>query len=98
MTKNIKYLLFFLVLVLFVSCSFDNNSGIWSDGEKEKKRIAELEKKQNQKIEVIKIYSSEDTNLKEIPAVKSISLTKPKTNSSWKMSGLNTQNFLGKEY
>ena len=98
MTKKIKYLTFLLILNLFASCSFDNKSGIWSGSEVEKKRISELEKEQNRKIDVVKIYSTKSIFLKEIPAVKSISLIEPKTNSSWKMSGLNPQNFLGNIY
>ena len=42
----IKYLIFFLIFILFAGCSFDNKSGIWSGGEKEKKRISELEEDQ----------------------------------------------------
>ena len=98
MTKKIKYLTFLLILNLFASCSFDNKSGIWSGSEVEKKRISELEKEQNRKIDVVKIYSTKSIFLKEIPAVKSISLIEPKTNSSWKMSGFNPQNFLGNIY
>ncbi len=98
MIKKIKYLIFFLIFILFAGCSFDNKSGIWSGGEKEKKRVSELEKEQRRVIEVVKIYTSESFYSKEIPAVKSINLTEPKTNSSWKMSGLNPQNFVGNIY
>ena len=98
MIKKIKNLIFFLIFILFVNCSFDNKSGIWSGGEKEKKRISELEEDQGQIIDVVKIYTSESFYSKEITAVKSISLTKPKTNSSWKMSSLNLQNFIGNIY
>ena len=98
MNKEIKYLIFFLIFILFAGCSFDNKSGIWSGDEKEKKRISELEEDQGQIIDVVKIYASENFYSKEITAVKSISLTKPKTNSSWKMSSLNLQNFIGNIY
>ena len=98
MIKNIKYLIFFLIFILFASCSFDNKSGIWGGSEKEKIRVAELEKEQKLIIDVVRVYTSESTPSKEIPAVKSISLTEPKTNSSWKMSGLNLQNFVGNIY
>ena len=54
-----KNLIFFLILILLVNCSFDNKTGIWGGDKKEKRRIAELEKKQNQKIYTDKIYSSE---------------------------------------
>ena len=46
-----KNLIFFFVLILLVNCSFDNKTGIWSGGEDDKKRISELEKKQNQTID-----------------------------------------------
>ena len=98
MIKKMKYLIFFLIFILFVGCSFDNKSGIWSGGEKEKKRVSELEKEQNRVIDIVKVYTSKSISSKEIPAVKSISLTEPKTNSSWKMSGLNLQNFVGNIY
>ena len=98
MIKKIKYLIFFLIFILFASCSFDNKSGIWSGSEKEKRRVSELEKEQKRIIDIVKVYTSESFYSKEIPAVKSISLTEPKTNSSWKMSGLNLQNFVGNIY
>ena len=98
MTKKIKYLTFFLIFTLFSSCSFDNKTGIWSGSEEEKKRVSELEKGQNRVIDIVKVYTSETFYSKEIPAVKNIDLTEPKTNSSWKMSGSNLQNFVGNIY
>ena len=98
MIKKVKYLIFFLIFILFASCSFDNKSGIWSGSEKEKRKLSELEKEQRRVIDVVKVYTSENFYSKEIPAVKSISLTEPKKNSSWKMSGLNLQNFVGNIY
>ena len=98
MIKKIKYFFFFLIFILFASCSFDNKSGIWSESAKDKKKVSELEKEQSRIIDVVKVYTSESFYSKEIPAVKSISLTEPKTNSSWKMSGLNLQNFVGNIY
>ena len=97
MINKIKYLIFFLIFILFTSCSF-HKSEIWTGDKKEKKRISELEKEQSRTIDVVKVYTSESLYLKEIPAAKSISLTEPKTNSSWKMSGLNLQNFVGNIY
>ena len=47
---------------------------------------------------MVKVYTSENFYAEEIPPIKSINLTKPKTNSSWKMSGFNPQNFLGNIY
>ena len=98
MIKKVKYLIFFLIFILFASCSFDNKSGIWSGSEKVKKKVSKLEKEQRRIIDVVRVYTSETFFSKEIPAVKSVNLTKPKTNSFWKMSGLNLQNFVGNIY
>ena len=56
---NRKSLVFFLIFILLSNCSFDNKTGIWGGGEKEKRRISELEKKQKQILDVEKIYSSD---------------------------------------
>ena len=93
-----KNLIFFLILILLVNCSFDNKTGIWTGGEDEKRRIAELEEKQNQAIYTDKVYSSENVYSEEKALVKTISLSKPKKNLSWKMHGLNQQNLLGNIY
>ena len=93
-----KNLIFFLILILLVNCSFDNKTGIWSGGEDEKRRIAELEEKKNQAVYTDKIYSSENVYSEEKALVKTISLSKPKKNLSWKMHGLNHQNLLGNIY
>ena len=93
-----KNLIFFLIFILLNNCSFDNKTGIWGDSEKEKRKISELEKKQKQILDVEKIYSSDKIYLKEVPLTKNISLSNPKKNSSWKMSSLNHQNFLGNIY
>ena len=93
-----KKLIFFLVLILLVNCSFDNKTGIWSGDKDEKRRISELEKKQSRTISTDTIYSSENTYSEEKTLVKKISLSMPKKNLSWEMSGLNHQNFLGNIY
>ncbi len=93
-----KNLIFFLIFILLNNCSFDKKTGIWGESEKEKRKISELEKKQKQILDVEKIYSSDKIYLKEVPLTKNISLSKPKKNSSWKMSSLNYQNFLGNIY
>ena len=95
MIEKVKYLILFLIFILFANCSFDSKSGIWSGSEKEKKRVTELEKEQRNTIDVIKVYTSRSTYSTEVPAVKSVNLTEPKTNLSWKMSDLNLQNFVG---
>ena len=98
MSKKIKYFFFIITLGFLVNCSFDNKTGIWSGDKEEKERIAELERLQKQKINVVKIYTSENIYLKEIAATQNIKLSKPKTNTSWEMSGLNLQNFIGNLY
>ena len=93
-----KNLIFFLFLILLTNCSFDNKTGIWGGSKEEKRRIAELEKEQSQKISTEKIYSSEKIYLQKVLLTKNISLSIPKKNLSWKMSSLNHQNFLGNIY
>ncbi len=95
---NKKNLVFFLTFILLNNCSFDNKTGIWGAAEEEKRRISELEKKQKQIINVEKAYSSEKIYVKEILLTKSTSLSKPKKNLSWEMSGLNHQNLIGNIY
>ena len=58
MNRIIKYLTFLTIFTLFVSCSFDNKTGIWSGSEKEKKRVSKLEKDQENIAQIIKVYSS----------------------------------------
>ena len=55
-----KNLIFFLIFILLVNCSFDNKTGIWSGSKKEKRRISELEKEQKQIIDIERVYSSGD--------------------------------------
>ena len=95
MIKKKKNLIFFLIFVLFTNCSLDNKTGIWSGTEKEKKRIADLERQATQIKEVVKIYSSKKFYTEEIKPVNKIKLSTPKKNLSWKMPGLNEQNFIG---
>lgn len=94
--SKIKFIIFFLILLN--SCSLDNKTGIWSDEKKEKERIAELVSKQNQILQTNKIFSSENIYSIEKNLDRVISLSTPKKNSSWQMSGLNHQNFLGNIY
>ena len=93
-----KNLVFLLIFFFIINCSFDDKTGIWSGSKKEKKRIYQLEKEQRKIIDVTKIYSSDDVYSKEISLDQNISLSKPKKNLSWGMSGLNHQNFLGNIY
>ena len=92
-----KNLIFFLIFLLLLNCSFDKKTGIWSGNEKEKIRISEFEKEQETKV-VDSIYSSKSVYSKEISLTKKISISNPRKNLSWKMSSLNQQNFLGNIY
>ena len=93
-----KNLVFFLILILLVNCSFDTKTGIWTGEKNERKKVAELEKEQIRKKNIEKIYSIGNVYSLEKTLTKKIILSKPKKNSSWKMSGLNQQNFLGNIY
>ena len=93
-----KNLVFFLIIILLVNCSFDTKTGIWTGEKTEKKRIVELEKEQIRKKNIEIIYSTGKVYSLEKTLTKKIILSKPKKNSSWKMSGLNQQNFLGNIY
>jgi len=95
---NKKISILFLLFFVLSNCSFDTKTGIWGDSAKEKKRIAELEKKQKEIIKVQKVFSSDNFYNKEVSLKKNITLSKPKNNSSWLMSNLNYQNFLGNLY
>ena len=90
-----KYFLFILVFFLLPNCSFDSKTGIWGDKEKEILRSDEIAKRQKQIINVEKVYSSENINLKEKYLKKNITLSKPRNNTSWLSSSLNNQNLLG---
>ena len=96
--NRIINLIFFLLFILLVDCSFDDKTGIWIGSEEEKARIAQLEKGQNQNKNIVNIYSSEAIYYKEISLGRTISISNPKKNLSWKMSNLNHQNFLGNIY
>ena len=91
MNKYTKFIYPFLLLFLS-NCSFDNKSGIW-DGIDEIKRIAELEIQQS-KGNIIQVYSSKKSNLKEIPSNGIIKLNSSRKNDFWIMPGLNLQNNL----
>ena len=96
--RIMKYLSLFLAFIILVSCSFDNKTGIWSGSDEEKKQLSDLEKEQKQILDVVKIYSTQNTYTEEISYTKNLILSKPINQKSWKMSGLNLQNFLGHNY
>ena len=93
-----KNLVFFLILILLVNCSFDTKTGIWSGEKTEKRKVVELEKEQIREKNIKKIYSIGDEYSLEKTLTKKIILSKPQKNSSWQMPGLNHQNFLGNIY
>ena len=94
MIKKISYFFIIIIFILFVSCSFDDKTGIWSD---EKKRIVKLEESQKRLSRDI-IFSSDVLYSKEIVLEKEINLSIPRKTLSWEMYGLNQQNFLGNIY
>jgi len=93
-----KKIVFFLALILITNCSFDNKTGIWDVTKKEEERIVELEKNQDKLKNRKKIFSSENIYTQEIALTQKISISNANKNSSWKMSNLNHQNFLGNLY
>jgi len=93
-----KNLVFFLILILLVNCSFDTKTGIWSGEEVEEKKVVELKKEQDREKNIRKIYSIGNEYSLEKILTRKIKLSKPKKNSSWQMSSLNQQNFLGNIY
>jgi len=94
MNKKSKYFILFIVVFFLSSCSFDNKSGIWSGGEEEKRRIIQLEEDQ-ENLQIVEIFSSNDVYSKEISPRKTIMLSIPKKNTTWEMSNLNLQNNVG---
>ena len=96
--NKIFFLVIFLSFFLLSNCSFDDKTGIWGGSKEEKKRLTELEKEQKQVLDVIKVASSENIYSKKVILKKEIVISEPKKNISWKMSGLNHQNFLGNIY
>ena len=83
-----KNLIFFLIFVLITNCSFDNKTGIWTGGEKERKRVSELEEENKRALDTINIYSSENIYSKEVSLNQNISISNPKKNLAWKMHHL----------
>ena len=73
-----KNLFLFSLLILLSCCSFDSKTGIWSGEEKEKRRITELEKEQNQIVDIINVYSSESIYSKEASLTENISISNSK--------------------
>ena len=93
--RIIYFLLFFFILN---NCSFDNKTGIWSGSEDEQKKISEIERQQKEIIDVVKVFSSDNTLLQEVELNRNNILSKPIKNFEWLMPGLNNQNFLGNIY
>ena len=96
--RDSKFFIILIVYCLLSGCSFDSKTGIWDGRKDEKKRISDLEDKQNSLLSSEKIYSSKNIFYNEIIPDKPIILSKPKNNMSWKMSNLNEQNFKGNIY
>ena len=100
MIKKTKPLIFFSLIFFLTSCSFYSQPGIWSGDEEEKRRMTELikEQKEQEVKKSIKFYSSLNPYSEEILPIKKITLSDPVKVSSWKMPGLNHQNFFGNIY
>ena len=64
------------------------------DQQMKKKKLSEFDKKQKKILDVYKIYTSDEMYSKEITLSKVLKISTPKKNNSWKMSGLNHQNYL----
>ena len=95
MIKIINFKIIIIFFIILTSCSFDNKTGIWDGLGNEKERARRIENDQNRNVEIVKIYSSQNTYSKEVEAVKNITLSKPKKNASWETSNLNIQNTTG---
>ena len=93
-----KILVFIVAAILLTSCSFDDKTGIWTGDKEEKRRISDLQKRQNEIIDIDKIYSSENAFSREVLLANNIVISKPKKNSSWETSNLNLQNYIGNLY
>ena len=89
-----KKIAIFILLLILNHCSFDDKTGIWSGSANEKKKLSEFDKKQKKILDVYKIYTSDEMYSKEITLSKVLKISTPKKNNSWKMSGLNHQNYL----
>ena len=87
------FLIFISIFILFVGCSFDSKTGIWSGDEKEKKRIGQL--KEDRKKIFKKIYTSQDISIEEVATTKNLNLSQPIKNSNWSTSNFNVQNYIG---
>ena len=87
-------IIFIIIFALTNNCSFDNKTGIWGEGAKEKKRISELENNQKEIIKVEKIFSSDEYFSKNILLRENLVLTKARKNSAWEMPNSNYQNYL----
>ena len=81
MNKKINFLIFFLIPILLLSCSFDNKTGIWSGSEKERRRISQLEKDQNATIDIIQIYTSKNIYKNEVLPKQDVILKNPIKNT-----------------
>ncbi len=93
-----KFFFFFLAVLLLTNCSFDHKTGIWSGKDEEKKRIEELERRQNSKIEILKIYTKKDLFSEEVNVKDTVKLSEPINKESWEVAGSNLQNSPGNIY
>ena len=64
--RDSKFFIILIVYCLLSGCSFDSKTGIWDGRKDEKKRISDLEDKQNSLLSSEKIYSSKNIFYNEI--------------------------------
>ena len=95
----IKKIILYLFSSFFIlSCSFDKISGIWSGTENEKRRLGEIQQEQKERLNIVKLYSTENIYNKEVLYKGNIKLPKPIKNVSWESVGYNDQNLLNNFY
>lgn len=94
MNNKLINIFLFLLFIFLQGCSFDKATGLWDGYENEEKKAREIERKQKESIEIIKVYEADKPYAKEISADKGIILSTPKKTLKWLMSGNNLQNSL----
>ena len=77
--KHIYNLIYLLIFIILVGCSFDSKTGIWSGNDKEKRRLSKIQTEAESK-EIVRAYSSEKIYSEEINSATNIKLTQPKKN------------------
>lgn len=90
------FLISLIALFFLNNCSLDNQTGIWTGSEEERKKIARLEK--GKLIKKTIVFSTVEKFEKEISPSHDTPLINPINNKSWPMQNLNLQNFYANQY